>query len=152
MQKIKDFFKNYHDKIILTIGAILIALCSFAAGRISVNKQEIPITIKENTQQQEQAKIEQPQQKTNTEIPKQENSNMTNTTNTKTTKQKDNKTKKKTAEKTNNECEFVASSRGHKYYEADSSSAKSLSEKNKICFPDEKAAEKAGYEPSASIK
>lgn len=155
MQKIKDFLKNHQDKLILTIGAILIASCSFAAGRISIHKQEIPIIMNENSQQQEQAKkTEQLPQNINTQnIPtqKQENTNATNTANTKTTKQKNNQTEKKAPEKTNNDCEFVASSRGHKYYKANSSSAKSLSEKNKICFPDEKAAEKAGYEPSASL-
>ncbi len=154
MQKIKDFFKNNQDKIILTVGAILITACSFAAGRISVNKQTIPIEIKENTRLE--AKIEQPQQNINTfhtettKTPEQDNSS------TKSIKeQKENTEKPKKDAKTstkNDGCEFVASSRGHKYYNADSSSAKSLSEQNKICFPDAKAAEKAGYEPSASIK
>lgn len=153
MQKIKDFIKNNHDRIILTIGAILIAGTSFAIGRLSNDKPTIPIEIKENSQLE--AKIQQPQQNINTE----------NTKNTETQKQETQKNDIKqqkpsskktekapnTTETTKDDCTFVASSRGHKYYNADSSSAKSLSEQNKICFPDAKAAEKAGYEPSASL-
>jgi len=145
MQKIKDFFKNNKDKIFLTICAILIATCSFAAGKISVDKKTPPIEIKENTSKQQTIEPE------NKQI--QQNINIADTTQQQP-KQIQNKPEKleETTKNTKDNCEYVASSRGHKYYEADSSSAKSLSEKNKICFPNEKEAIKAGYEPSASIK
>ncbi|MFA6296342.1 MAG: hypothetical protein WC663_03240 [Patescibacteria group bacterium] len=164
MQKIKEFIKNNHDRIILTVGAILIAGTSFAIGRLSINKQTIPIVINENTKQE--AKTEQPLQNINTldtETQKQDNDSNTKDTNAQeqNTQKNDTKQQKQVPKKTQapkatqtskNDCAFVASSRGHKYYNADSSSAKSLSEQNKICFPDAKSAEKAGYEPSASIK
>lgn len=171
MQKIKEFFKNHQDKFILTIGAILIAGASFAAGRISINQQNTPIEIKNDIQQE--TKIEEPinintkntgttkQENLNTEnkkTTKQENTNTANTKNTtpqkpakkgSTTTPANEKTKKETS---TDDCQYVASSRGHKYYLVGSSSAKSLSEQNLICFPDEQAAIDAGYEPSASLK
>ena len=214
MEKIKDFLNKHQDKVILTIGAILIAGCSFAAGRISTPEQqeEKPIEIKQETAELEtETEKEKPNQqeekkeeKTQTEIeakyvgsveggtyfladsklgqaissdkkiwfetqeeadeqgfrPAKDIPETTKSTSKKsTTKDKDddendeNKevTTKKEAE-SNEDCSYVASSRGKKYYKAESSSAKALSESNKVCFSSEKEAENAGYEPSASIK
>ena len=211
MQIIKDFFQKHQDKIILTIGAILIAGCSFAAGKLTVPAQkpeDKPIEIKQeettqkNTQEIPQKETKQPKKiKTDTKIETEyvgsveggtyflansklgqaisENKKIwfetqeeaeeqgynpskdiktttkaNSTTEPKTTA-KDDEEKgitRKDPESSSEDCNFVASSRGKKYYKAGSSSAKSLSEQNIICFSSEQEAEDANYEPSASLK
>lgn len=47
MSRLKEFIKKYQEQIFLTIGVILIALISFGAGRLSVERSEEPIIIKD---------------------------------------------------------------------------------------------------------
>lgn len=152
MQRILDFFKKNQDRIILTISAILIAGTSFSIGRISTDNTSQKVEIKENISQQ--TNINSTNNANLTNIQEQDNSDTTTekNDNAKINTKQDQKTIKQDKEKVKKDCAFVASSRGKKYYEANSSSAKNLSPKNLICFPDEKEAMKAGYEPSNSIK
>src|SRR3989339_40671 len=71
LENIKDFFKNHQDKLILTIGFILVCAISFAAGRMSVISKSEPLEIDEsNTFENANSK-----ENTKAEEPKEENKN-----------------------------------------------------------------------------
>lgn len=118
--KLKELFKKYEDKIILTIGAILIAVFSFIAGRISITVQPKPIEIKENQNQQA---IPQTEEKKTT-VDNKANGNDKNI---------------------EIEGKFVADVNKTIFYPSNSPEALKIPEADRIWFDTEEEAEEAGY-------
>lgn len=127
-QKVKNFAAEYQDRIVLTIGVILIAVISFGMGMLynrEVSKK--PIIIEEPTQHRT---VESRERKPNNAAENlaadaQEQINEPRT-------------------------EVVASRNGTKYHLPSCPGAKQIKPENKITFSSPKEAEAAGYEPASN--
>lgn len=135
MNKLKDFWCTHQNKIILTVGGILLAGASFGAGRLSVLEKSEPVVIEDPVEQSEKAGVTED-----------------NKTNTKTgNKAKDNEANKVSSgqpEKTYGK--YVASLQGNIYYAATASKAKEIGEEEKVWFDSKEEAEEQGYQPAGS--
>ena len=132
----KIFFKN-EDKIILTIGFILIALISFGFGKISnYSLNNPPLEINDS-------QVDFVENFLKTENKTSEGKVLSDTSKTavSTNKNSDNKNDKK-------EKQLVGSVNGKKYHLPDCHNAKRIKPENQIWFSSAEEAEKQGYEPA----
>ena len=124
MNKLKDFWCTHQNKIILTVGGILLAGASFGAGRLSVLEKSEPVVIEDPVEQSEKADT--------TEDNKADASEASNDQTTEVYGK------------------YVASLRGDVYYAATASKAKEISEDEKVWFDSKEEAEEQGYQPAGS--
>lgn len=129
-QKMKDFWLEYGEKIILAVGIILIALVSFEAGYLKGQKN-----------QKEPVAVNQP---SCAPCPKaQENNNASSANNPASNNQ--NKTENQPNTE-NQKCAFVASKNSNKYHLPTCQWAQKIKPENKICFSSKEEAESRGYQ------
>lgn len=136
LEKIHDLYSKNQDKILSTIGIILIATASFGAGRLSVQlSQKSQITIedpKDDFFAKDVQKISQDLEKISTE----KETNNINEVNPET------KTQGK----------YVGSKNSDKYHLPDCPGALKITEENKIWFNSKEEAEARGYTPAKNCK
>lgn len=128
-EKIQDFFKNHQDKIILTIGFVMVCSISFTAGRLSVSSKSESVTIDESNifeNTKSDNSIE--------NIPK-------NTQEEKNTIEN----KEKTVNTTENEGVFVGNTENNKFYPFNSKEIGDIANDNIMWFDSKEEAEEQGY-------
>jgi hypothetical protein len=142
---ISRFLSQNQDKIVLIVGAILIAAIGFAGGRLSVlQKQAEPIIIEESDQlcscpKEGSVAGDQATDKQAAPEAKEELSSKTDlsSSNSQTTTQ---------------EGKYVGSKNSKKYHLPDCQYAKKIKEENQTWFKSAKEALDAGYEPCGTCK
>jgi hypothetical protein len=130
-QKIKDFWLKYGEKVVLTVGIILIALASFEAGFLKGQKnQNEPIEFN---------------QAVCPACPKVEESanSSSNSANPQQTPQSKTGTQMKIDDQ---KCAFVASKNSNKYHLPTCQFAQKIKPENKVCFSSKEEAESRGYQ------
>ena len=136
LTQIRKFFIKNEDKVVLTIGVILIAVISFGAGRLSLEfKETEPIIIEDgqiNFLKQISNNAENSQKEENSTVLGEQVKNY----------------------KTESQIEpeklgkFVGSTKSNKYHLPDCPYAKKIKDENKIWFDSIKDAESQGYIPA----
>jgi hypothetical protein len=121
--KIKEILKEHQDKIILTIGGILIATASFGAGRLTTLQKSEPIVV-ENSQEENNS------------------SSSSGIDGDKNTNDDQNEVYGK----------YVGSLEGNVYYLASSAKAKDIDDDEKIWFESKEEAEEQGYKSGEENK
>jgi len=132
IRKIREFWLKYGDKIILTIGVILIAAISFEAGYLKGHKN-----------QKESLVFSQPNcQTTAQDIETKSTTNATATLSSKSVAGDS----QNTIASENQRCAFVASKNSNKYHLPTCQWAKRIKPENQICFSSKQEAESRGYQ------
>ena len=130
-QKIKHFWLKYGEKIILTIGIILIVLVSFEAGFLKGQKnQKKPVEVSRT------ACAPCPKDGGNSD-------NTSSTGNPATNNQS--KTENQPSNE-NQKCAFVASKNSNKYHLPTCQWAAKIKPENKVCFSSVEEAQSRGYQ------
>lgn len=132
--KIKGFWLKYEQKIMLTLGLILVAVISFQFGALKGQKWQKAALI-----------IEKPAQCENTPVVTQDTQKTQNLT-----PEAPSNTIKEDSTKNPKDCVFVGSKNSDKYYPPSCSFAKRLKPENVVCFKDEQEAESKGYKKSTA--
>ena len=125
LENTKEFFKNHQDKIILTIGFILVCTISFAAGRLSIVSKSEPIEINESNIF-EDIKLEDKKEKEEV-------------------KEDIVKNNDKPENIVENEGVFVGNIGNNKFYPFNSEEVENLSTDNIVWFDSKEEAEEQGY-------
>ena len=134
------FLSQNQDKIVLIIGAILVALVGFAAGRLTaLQNQTEPLVIEEPEQNLQFAQEE-------------EGSVLGKTADKEKSTQETIQTDKEELGTQATEGKYVGSKNSKKYHYPDCRYAKKISQENKIWFKSIKEAQEAGYEPCKVCK
>lgn len=130
-REIKEFFKKYESKIILTAGLILVSVISFEAGIFKGRElKENPIVI-------EKTVIEKTIEKSDNQTP--ENAPVAQNSLT---------IGEKTPASANvQNCAFMGSKNSNKYHLPACRWAKQIKPENTVCFKDENEAKSKGYLP-----
>ncbi len=133
IENIKEFFKDHQDKIILTIGFILVCAISFAAGRLSIVSKSEPIEIDESNifeNKDTEAKVDSKEEvKTeDTKVSSDENDN-----------------KENVSKEINNEGVFVGNIENNKFYPFNSKEVGNIASDNMMWFDSQEEAEEQGY-------
>lgn len=142
---ISRFLSQNQDKIVLIIGAILIAAIGFAGGRLSVlQKQAEPITIEESDQLcscPKEGSVAGDQTTDKQVVPevKEELSSKTDLSSS-------------NSQATTQEGKYVGSKNSKKYHLPDCQYAKKIKEENQIWFKSVKEAQEADYQPCGACK
>jgi hypothetical protein len=130
-QKIKDYWLKYGEKVVITIGIVLIALASFEAGflkgqknqndPIELNQAVCPACPKAKESASSSLNDSAPQQTPRSKVDTQPNID-------------------------SQKCAFVASKNSNKYHLATCQFAQKIKPENKICFSSKEEAESRGYQ------
>lgn len=141
------FLSQNQDKIVLVIGAILIAAIGFAAGRLTtVRPQSEPIVIEEPEQSiAEGSKIKGEALEVTRQTEK--DSQSEEKEQAPTEKLKENKEESEEAT-----VKYIGSKSGKKYHYPDCRYGKKIKEENQVWFKSAKEAQEAGYEPCKVCK
>lgn len=133
IQKIKDIWLKYEEKIILLVGVLMIAAIAFEAGFLCGEKNKKESVLIEKAIDEAGLICPQNEEKadgSSNSSQKQENS-------------------AKTEEKTDAEskgCVFVASKNSNKYHLPTCQSAQKIKPENKVCFSSAEEAQERGYQ------
>ncbi|MFH2105454.1 MAG: Ada metal-binding domain-containing protein [Parcubacteria group bacterium] len=128
MNKPRVFWRAQQNKIVLTLGGILLVTASFGAGRLTVVEKSEPVVI-ENP-------VEQICQCPKCAVEEKASANDTEDDEEEGTEQGD----------------YVASKNGTKYYLTSCSGANRIKEENKVWFDSADEAKTEGYEPAKNCQ
>jgi len=129
MNKLKVFWRAHQNKVILTIGGVLLAIASFGAGRLTVLEKSEPVVIEDPVEQVSQC----PKCAVNKETA-------------------DDAEEEDEDEEEVEQGDYVASKNGSKYYLTTCSGANRIKEENKVWFDTVDEAKAEGYEPAKNCK
>ena len=138
-KKIRKFWENYEQKIILGVGMILLAIISFEVGILQGQKW-----------QQDPLIIEKPDSQT---IKICNQKNQVSGADSNQTKGKANKINaSNNLSEIKKDCAFVGSKKSNKYHKIDCRFARKIKPQNLICFKSEQDARDKGYVPAHCVK